>query len=217
VGVVTRDRTDPPAPGAYGICYLNAFQTQPGTLRWWRRHHPRLLLRDDAGGLVADRDWPGEYLLDTSTAGRRRGIARVVGRWIRSCAGAGYAAVEPDNLDSWTRSSGLLARRDNADLARRLVARGHRAGLAVAQKNDRSMLRLRRGIGFDFVVVEECHAYRECGAFLRAYGAAVIEIEYGDGTAYAAACRARGQVITIVHRDRDLVPAGRPGYVFATC
>ncbi len=30
VTVVTRDVTGSPAPGTYGICYVNAFQTQPG-------------------------------------------------------------------------------------------------------------------------------------------------------------------------------------------
>ena len=58
VRVVTRDRTDPPARSGYSICYVNAYQTQPGTLRWWRDHHSRLLLRDD-GALVHDplADW----------------------------------------------------------------------------------------------------------------------------------------------------------------
>ncbi len=29
VGIVVRDRTEPPAAGRYIICYANAFQTQP--------------------------------------------------------------------------------------------------------------------------------------------------------------------------------------------
>ena len=82
VRVVSRDRTDRRRPpGAYNICYVNAFQTQPGQLRWWREHHPGLLLRDH-GELVRDPGWPGEVLLDTSTPRKRRGIAAVVGRWI---------------------------------------------------------------------------------------------------------------------------------------
>src|SRR3954453_14849888 len=99
VAIVDRDRMAPPAPGAYGVCYVNAFQTQADELAWWRARHPRLLLRRD-GRLVHDPGWPGEGLLDTSPRARQRGIARVVGRWIDGCARAGYAAVEPDNLDT---------------------------------------------------------------------------------------------------------------------
>ena len=62
---MTRDATSAPAAGTYGICYVNAFQTQPGTRSWWLATHPTLLLRDSAGRLVSDADWPGETLLDT--------------------------------------------------------------------------------------------------------------------------------------------------------
>lgn len=61
--VVTRDRTGRPT-GRYDICYVNAFQTQPGELGWWRARHPRLLLRRGAA-LVRDPGWPDEVLLDT--------------------------------------------------------------------------------------------------------------------------------------------------------
>jgi len=29
VGIVVRDRTDPPAAGRFNVCYVNGFQTQP--------------------------------------------------------------------------------------------------------------------------------------------------------------------------------------------
>src|SRR4051812_44914958 len=61
VTVVTRDRTARPAPDAYNICYVNAYQTQPGELGWWKRTHPVLLLRYQ-GQLVHDPGWPGEVL-----------------------------------------------------------------------------------------------------------------------------------------------------------
>lgn len=44
--IVSRDRTDKPATGAYNICYINAYQTQPEATSWWRQHHPELLLRN---------------------------------------------------------------------------------------------------------------------------------------------------------------------------
>jgi len=49
VQVVTRDRTAAPAAGLYNICYVNAFQVQPGEKRLWPSS---LLLKDAAGSLV---------------------------------------------------------------------------------------------------------------------------------------------------------------------
>ena len=218
VRVVARDHRESPA-GDFAICYVNAFQTQPEQRRWWRARHPDLLLRR-RGRAVTDPGWRGEVLLDTRTPERRRALARIVGRWIDGCAAAGFDAVEPDNLDSWTRSRGLLRRSDAVAYSRLLVARAHRVGLALAQKNAASLLGARKRVGWDFVVAEECQVYRECGRFERAYGTAMIEIEYVDAggrRGFQSACAARGQRIAVVYRDRDLLPAGRRGHVFDTC
>lgn len=220
VRIVTRDVTERSAPKTYGICYVNAFQTQPGTAHWWLAQHPGLVLRTASGVVVHDPGWPDELLLDTSTAVRRASLASVFGVFLSRCSGKGYRAVELDNLDSWSRSGGRLTMRENASYATILVARAHALGLAVAQKNDVAMLALRRSIGFDFAVVEECQAYAECSSFTRVYGAHVIEIEYTDngGRAnFAAACRARGASISIIYRDRDLVRRGTRGYVYVHC
>lgn len=85
VEVVSRDHTAAPAPGLYNICYVNAFQAQPGELSTWRARDPGLLLRDEDGGLVVDDEWD-EALLDTSTAAKREALAEVVGGWIDDCA-----------------------------------------------------------------------------------------------------------------------------------
>jgi hypothetical protein len=220
VTVVTRDVTSTPAPGTYGICYVNAFQTQPGTRSWWLAHHPSLLLRDMAGRLVTDPDWPDETLLDTSTSAKRRELLAVADIWLARCAAKGFRAVEPDNLDSWTRSRDRLTMRMNAGYAAALVTHAHTRGLAVAQKNDVDMLRLRSTTRFDFAVAEECQVYAECGAYTAVYGDHVIEIEYTDAggrASFRSACAARGSRISIVYRDRDLVARGKPGYAFATC
>jgi hypothetical protein len=219
VSVVTRDRAARPAAGAYDICYVNAFQTQPGELRWWKRTHPRLLLRD-GGRLVHDPGWPGEVLLDTSTGPKRRAISDVVGRWIRGCASHGFDAVEPDNLDSYTRSHHLLDRDGALSLAALLAGRAHRAGLAIAQKNLAGLTRARRiAVGFDFAVSEECMVWHECGAYRRAYGRHVIEIEYTDNgrTAFRRACRDHGDAWSIVLRDRMLRTPASPRYAYQSC
>jgi len=212
VGVVARDRSDDPVSGAYNICYVNGFQTQPGQRRWWLRVHPDLVLRR-GGRVVSDPGWPGEMLLDTSTAAKRRAITHVVGRWIDRCGRDGFQAVETDNLDSWTRSGGLLTRTHNRALARLLATRAHARDLAFAQKNAAS---LTGAPFFDFAVVEECQRYAECGRFLRRYEDRVIEIEYRRRD-FTAACRSHGDRIAVVLRDRELRPDMSRGYRFAVC
>lgn len=219
VTVVSRDRTDRPARSAYDICYVNAYQTQPDQLRWWRNHHQRLLLRDQ-GRLVHDEGWPGEVLLDTSTAAKRHGIAGVMGRWFKRCAADGFDAIEPDNLDSHTRSGHLLARRHNLALARLLAHAAHRHDLAIAQKNLADVTRARRvRIGFDFAVAEECQVWHECGLYRKAYGRHVIEIEYTDNgrAAYRQACRSHGDLWSVMLRDRMLRRPSHPDYAYKAC
>ncbi len=215
VKALSRDRTAKPAKGLYNVCYVNAFQTQPDALGWWEKNNPDLLLRDGDGELVNDEAW-GEALLDTSTAGKRTRLAKVVGGWIAGCATSGFQAVEPDNLDSYERSDGLLTRTHNAAFAKLLADRAHTAGLAIGQKNTTDLLGQRKKIGFDFAVAEECGRYDECADYASAYGNKVFVVEYTAGD-FTKACSAVGAKVSVVRRDLDVVPAGRPGYVFRTC
>jgi hypothetical protein len=218
VQIVDRDRTDPPVAGKYNICYINAFQTQAEDVGWWRSRHPRLLLKK-SGRSVVDSAW-NEILLDTSTASTRRALARIVGRWMDGCRKRGYKAVEPDNLDSYSRSKNVLTLADNKAYASLLIRHAHARGLAIAQKNTSELGRAGKRLGFDFAIAEECNAYDECGAYTGAYGGRVYEIEYPDngGMAnYDQACAARGSSISIIYRDRDVVPGGRSGYVYRAC
>ncbi|MFD9906078.1 endo alpha-1,4 polygalactosaminidase [Streptomyces sp. NPDC059063] len=215
VKAVSRDRAAKPVPGRYNICYVNAFQAQPGrkTEKWWRDEHPRLLLRDDDGGLVMDKDW-NEPLLDISTADRRKALLDVVGPWIDGCARAGYDAVEPDNLDSYARSGGRLKDDDAVRFARLLVRRAHAQGLAIAQKNTTELLGKR--IGFDFAVAEECGQYDECEAYAEEFDGKVFDVEY-ETKGYETACRRWGAKLSVVLRDRDVRPAGERGHVYRRC
>jgi hypothetical protein len=217
VEIVTRDRTEAPAEGRYSICYVNSFQTQPGMLRWWKKKHPSLLLRDDDRRLVRDPDWPDEVLLDIRTSKKRAAVGALNSAWFAKCARDGFRAVEPDNLDSWTRSKGRLKKAHAVSFAKRLVREAHGAGVAIAQKNSPQLSGL--GIGFDFAVAEECEVYRECGSYIRTYGARLIEIEYTDNgrAAFRRACAARGGRASILLRDRDVVRPGSKRYVFDTC
>ncbi|MCK7622478.1 endo alpha-1,4 polygalactosaminidase [Streptomyces sp. RS10V-4] len=217
VRVVSRDRTAPPAAGRYNVCYVNAFQAQPGdeATRWWTQHHPGLLLRGRDGEPVIDEDW-NEPLLDISTAAKREELLGVVGPWIDGCAKAGFDAVEPDNLDSYQRSDGLLSEDDALAFAALLTRRAHDRGLAAAQKNTSDLLPERRRTGFDFAVTEECARYQECADYADAYGNRVFDIEYRRQD-FATACRTWGDRLSFVLRDRDVGRPGDPGYVHAAC
>ncbi|MFD9035390.1 endo alpha-1,4 polygalactosaminidase [Streptomyces sp. NPDC059567] len=215
VGAVSRDRTVKPAPGLYNICYVNAFQAQPDATDWWRANHPDLLLRNTTGSLVMDEDW-GEALLDVSTPAKRERLAAIVGEWIDGCATDGYQAVEADNLDSYERSGGRLTAEHDLAFARLLVDRAHAAGLAIGQKNAADLAKRGRSLGFDFAVAEECGQYEECAPYATAFDNRVLVIEY-EAAGLDAACAAWGDTLSIVLRDADVRPAGKPGYVRRTC
>ncbi|WP_242625359.1 endo alpha-1,4 polygalactosaminidase [Krasilnikovia cinnamomea] len=215
VQVVSRDRKAAPAGGVYTICYVNAFQVQPDELPWWQSHHEELLLKDANGRYVIDQDW-GENLLDISTAAKRAAVAAVVNGWIDGCAANGFRAVEPDNLDSYDRSQGLLTRADAMAFVNLLATHAHAAGLAIGQKNTAELGTSGRDAGLDFAVVEECGQYSECGDYTAVYGNNVIDIEYTK-QAFTKACRSHGATLSIVRRDRDVTVPGSGSYVYDAC
>lgn len=216
VRAVARDRTAEPAAGLYNICYVNAFQTQPDeAVDWWLENHPELVLRGPDGEPVVDEDWD-EPLLDISSKEKRTALLGVVGPWIDGCAEDGYDAVEPDNLDSFTRSEGLLTPDHAIAFARLLSDRAHARGLAIAQKNTAELLPARARTGFDFAVAEECARYDECGEFAAAYDGRVFDVEYTERD-FTAGCREWGERVSMTLRDLDVVPAGEPGYVHRVC
>ena len=215
VTIVARDRTAPSPEGKYGICYVNAFQTQPGESGSWPAD---VLLRDDGGSPVHDPDWPDEVVLDTRTAEQRASIRDVVSGWINDCASKGYDAVEFDNIDTYTRVPALRGE-DAVALARDLTAVAHGVGLAAAQKNAAEDASALREAGFDFAVAEECSAYDECASYTGVYGEHVVDIEYTDNLPrpFAQMCGGSGAVRSMVLRDRDLVAPSDPGYHFELC
>jgi hypothetical protein len=211
VEIVSRDHGDAPAAGLYNICYVNAFQAQPGAEGEW----DDLLLRDGSGKVVVDEDW-GEALLDLRTADKRTRVAAKVNAWVDNCAAKGYQAIEPDNYDSFTRSRGLLSDGDAQAYIRLLSAHAHEKGLAIAQKNTSELAGQRQANGLDFAVAEECGEQDNCDEYTPAFGDHVIVIEY-TAAGLANACDRWGGSLSIVRRDRDVVPQGESGYVRKTC
>lgn len=219
VTIVARDSTDKPADGAYSICYVNGFQTQPEAKKSWLKNHPKLVLMRK-GKPVIDPNWPGEMILNTSTAAKRAAIAKVFAKTIKGCATAGFEGVEFDNLDTFTRSKKLLTAGDNRAMAKLYVAAAHKAGLAAGQKNTAELAaKLKKTAKFDFAVAEECYRWDECAAYSAVYGDHVIDIEYADdlrGT-FADACADPDSPASMVLRDRDLVTSNKPEYVYEAC
>jgi hypothetical protein len=212
VQVVTRDRLAAPAPGLYNICYINAFQVQPGEQDHWPAD---LLLREASGELVIDEDW-GEALLDLRTPELRQRVADKVNGWIDGCAAAGFQAVEPDNYDSYTRSKDLLTTIHAKEYLKLLSAHAHGKDLAIGQKNTVELARDRQAVGLDFAVAEECGQYDECGAYVDAFGDNVIVIEYTD-KGLGVTCGGFGSRLSIVRRDVAVSMPGSSSYVRKTC
>ena len=213
--VVARDVTADPLPGAYNVCYLNGFQTQPGTLADWEREHPQALLRE--GGepdapVVRDPDWPDEAVLDPSTPEQREAILAVVGPQVDACATAGFDAVELDNLDTFERFDGV-DRSGALELAAAYVARAHGLGLAVGQKNTAGLgTEGRDDVGFDFAGVEECAVFDECGAYREVYGELVLQVEYVEDLdlTFPELCALEDRAPLTVVRDRLLAGPDDP-------
>ncbi len=203
VGIIVRDRKAEPLEGRFNICYVNGFQTQPDEHRFWRGHHWRLILKKD-GRPVVDEVW-SEWLFDIRTRSKRRELAGIVGRWTERCADDGFDAVEYDNLDSFTRSKGILERRHALAYAKLLIGRADGAGLPVGQKNFAEFDGTT--IGFDFVVAEECGKWDECDLYEASFGDQVIVIEYRRRD-FTETCATYADQWPIMLRNLALTPGG---------
>jgi hypothetical protein len=124
---------------------------------------------------------------------------------VKGCAADGYSGVEFDNLDSFTRSDGLISRRQATRFAALLVERAHRHGLAAGQKNLAGYDGTR--IGYDFAVAEECGRYDECQRYVKHFGDEVLMIEYRERD-FDKTCAGYGATHAVELRDLDLTPHG---------
>ncbi|HEY5948924.1 MAG TPA: endo alpha-1,4 polygalactosaminidase [Kofleriaceae bacterium] len=214
VTIVSRDRKATPATGLYNICYINGFQIQPDEENYWLNLHPDLILRDANGTIVKDTQW-NEMLLDIRIAEKRTAIASIVGGWIRECRQNSFNAIEIDNLDSYTRSQGLLLESQAVLTMKMLSDAAHASAMPIAQKNSSELVARKAELGTDFAVAEECNRYNECGTYTGGYGDHVIVIEYRQQD-FNAGCLAFPN-LSIVLRDLNLVTPTGTGYVYDGC
>jgi hypothetical protein len=216
--------TAEPLPGAYNVCYVNGFQTQPGEAGIWTEQRGELLLRDDDGAFVIDPNWPDEYILDPSSASSRLAIFAIIAPQISECAEKGFDAVDLDNLDIADRftdaARGRVERAPVLALAGMYVQRAHEEGLAIGQKNAAEMADAgRRELGFDFAIAEGCAAYDECDAYRDAYGEHVLQVEYTDNlpSGFDSVCASEDRAPLTILRDRPLAAPGVAGYAYERC
>ena len=144
---------------------------------------------------------------------------------VDTCAEKGFAAVEFDNLDSWTRFDDTdlegqvpFGQDEAVAYAELLTDYAHSVGLAVGQKNTPQLgaeISLDT-IGFDFAIAEECGFYEECTDYTDVFGANVIVIEYTED-GFNAACDVVGDEVSVVLRDVDVTTPDSETYVYDSC
>ncbi|MBC7156156.1 MAG: endo alpha-1,4 polygalactosaminidase [Rhodobacteraceae bacterium] len=189
------------ARGIKPVCYISV-----GTWEPWREDAAAFPAAVKGRGLP---DWPDEVFLDIRAP---EVLARMQAR-IDDCAALGFAAIEPDNLDSYEAETGFgLTEADALAYARALAGHAHALGLEIAQKNAPDLVPALVD-SFDFALVEQCFEYDFCDAFApyRAAGKDVLAVEYGSaGQDWNAICgRAKAAGIHLILKDEIITAGGR--------
>ncbi len=153
---------------AHALCYIDA-----GTWENWRpdaRAYPSSVLGAGDG-------WPGERWVDVR---RWDVLGPIMTARIRHCANKGFDAVDFDNVNGYTTTTGFpLTASDQLTFNKHLASAAHAAGLAAALKNDGDQVQeLVRS--FDLAIDEQCVWYGECSLYKPFVDAhkAVLDIEY---------------------------------------
>ena len=157
------------AKGAKVICYFSA-----GSYENWRKDAASFPAAVRGKGLDG---WAGESWLDVR---RLDVLLPIMEARIANCKAKGFDAVEPDNVDGDSNSTGFpLTAADQATYNKALADIAHRHGLGIALKNDPDQVKALEPF-FDFSVAEECAKYNECDAYapFTAAGKAVLHVEY---------------------------------------
>lgn len=178
VKVIDIDLFDTPATtiasyksrGIRVICYFSA-----GSSENWRPDFGQFLPGDMGNNLDG---WAGERWLDT----RSSNVRSIMAARMDLAARKGCDAVDPDNVDGYTNSTGLpLTASTQLDYNRWLAQTAHSRGLAIGLKNDVDQLS-QLADSHDFAVNEQCHQYSECGGYsaFTSRGKPVFNIEYAS-------------------------------------
>ncbi len=155
--------------GDEAICYLDVGS--------WEEYRPDASQFPKSVIGAVYEGFPEERWLDIAHFHR---FAAIMEARIAMCARKGFDAVEPDNIAGWENRTGFdLSGADQLRYNRWIAAKVHRAGMAVALKNDPKQAAKLVGL-YDFAIVEECFQYEECGYYKTfvSHDKAVYEAEY---------------------------------------
>jgi hypothetical protein len=137
------------------VCYISA-----GTYENWRpdaAQFPAALLGKKVSG------WPGENWLDVRDVQKSGSVLRsIMDARLDMCHQKGFDAVELDNVDGYTNSTGFpLKAADQLYYDSTLANDAHQRGLSALQKNDNEQI---PGLlpYFDGALNEQCNQYSEC-------------------------------------------------------
>jgi len=165
------------AQGTIAVCYIDL-----GTWENWR---------SDAGSfpssvLGSSNGWPGEKWLDIRQIST---LAPIMTARMQMCVQKGFDALEPDNIDGYSNSTGFpLSAQDQLNYNEWIANTAHSLGLSVGLKNDVDQTSQLEPY-FDWALDEQCNQYSECNTekvFTDA-DKAVFNAEYGSSTSFCAA------------------------------
>lgn len=170
------------AKGIKAICYIDV-----GTWEEWR---------SDASSFPAavkgkNNGWPGEKYLDIRALST---LEPIMTKRFEMCRSKGFDGVEPDNMDTFSASTGFpLTGAQQITYNTWVAGEVHSLGMAVLQKNDGEQTSSLK-THFDGAVTEECNVYSECSNFTPylAEGKPVLNAEYGSSNAFCTADNAAG-------------------------
>jgi len=182
------------AQGAHAVCYVDAGTWENG--RPDASAYPSIVLGTSNG-------WPGEKWVDVR---RTDVLLPIIDARVAKCATAGFDAVEFDNVDGYTNTTGFpLTASDQLTFDEALGGIAHGHGLSVGLKNDLDQLDAHQS-QFDFAINEQCFQYKECSAYAGwlAAGKSVLEVEYGGSAKkYCADAARHGR--DAIHKRRNLL------------
>ena len=163
--------------GSIAVCYIDV-----GTWENWRSDASQF----PSSVLGSSNGWPGEKWLDIR---QLTALEPIMTARMQMCVAKGFDALEPDNIDGYTNSTGFpLTAQDQLNYNEWIAGEAHALGLSVGLKNDIDQTAQLQPY-FDWALDEQCNQYSECGTekvFTDA-DKAVFNAEYGKSTSFCTA------------------------------
>ncbi len=157
--------------------------------------------------------WPGENWLDI----RADSVKTIMSARISLAASKGFDAIEPDNIDGYSNSTGFpLTASDQLAYNEWIANAVHAAGLSVGLKNDIDQVPNLEPY-FDWCLNEESYKYSEysnLSDFVKD-NKAVFEVEYGSSTPQASTMNSLH--INSMTRDINLTAPSNSAYFRIPC